>query len=322
MRDRMPFVMDGGANHWPAMHRWTFDYLQSHCGAARVTVADTSLPDFPESEMHLEQFLERLHSDDDSGCPLYLVDWRFDADYPELLADVEGPDFVTDDWFSRFPADTRPVLRWMFIGGAGTKSDLHLDIWNTSAWLAVMRGAKELVCFAPSQSQLLYDGQLDPFNVDLDRFPLFAAVEPHVAMLRAGDIACIPSGWWHAARNHEPTIAVTANFVDASNVSSVRRELLRSATHLDAAAHDFVIRLAHQMAPLSAEDVATLRALRRELMLTSDELRNELARTEKVIDQIAVLCAADVGKEVRSDADRIDSGEPCYAANCTEGTDR
>jgi ribosomal protein L16 Arg81 hydroxylase len=36
-----------------------------------------------------------------------------------------------------------------------------------------------------------------------------------------GDIVFIPSGWWHQVRNEEPGIAVTENFVNATNAKAV-----------------------------------------------------------------------------------------------------
>ena len=46
-------------------------------------------------------------------------------------------------------------------------------------------------------------------------------VAPVEFTARPGDVVFIPSGWWHAVYNLEPTIAITSNFCSTHNVRSV-----------------------------------------------------------------------------------------------------
>ena len=44
-------------------------------------------------------------------------------------------------------------------------------------------------------------------------------------MCRAGELIYVPTGWWHAVINLEPSIAITQNFVDRHNLPAVMQFL-------------------------------------------------------------------------------------------------
>ena len=120
-----------------------------------------------------------------------------------LLRDVQAPSPLQH---GSLPAGFRvfydKTLVWH--GPGGTSSDLHYD--PNGNFMHVVEGEKHLLLVDPVQSPLLYSdfadaasgiSPVDPFRVDLGRFPLVAKVSLHVMTLRAGDIGYIPSGWWH-----------------------------------------------------------------------------------------------------------------------------
>jgi ribosomal protein L16 Arg81 hydroxylase len=50
-------------------------------------------------------------------------------------------------------------------------------------------------------------------------------VKPVECVTEPGEVLFVPRGWWHAALNLEPCIALTQNFVSAANLRPVLRFL-------------------------------------------------------------------------------------------------
>lgn len=48
-----------------------------------------------------------------------------------------------------------------------------------------------------------------------------AGVKPLECTVKAGEVIFVPRGWWHAVLNLEETVAVTQNYVSASNLDQV-----------------------------------------------------------------------------------------------------
>ena len=70
------------------------------------------------------------------------------------------------------------------------------------------------------------------FEVDLSQgsdvledHPLLALTHPRECMLRAGELLFVPFGCPHRVENLEKSLAISANFVDASNCKAVQEEL-------------------------------------------------------------------------------------------------
>ncbi|KAJ1477758.1 hypothetical protein T484DRAFT_1820114 [Baffinella frigidus] len=136
-----PVVITDVVTKWPAMQKWTPEYLLELCG-------DTAFEAGPV-DMRLGDFLKYSE-----GCeeekPLYLFDRKsFDkvpalaADYeekslylfnrksfdkvPALAADYEVPPYFTADLFSVL-GDKRPDFRWLIVGPDRSGSNFHLGL--------------------------------------------------------------------------------------------------------------------------------------------------------------------------------------------------
>jgi hypothetical protein len=107
---------------------------------------------------------------------------------------------------------------WMSSGN--TSSSLHFDTHENL--MLQVEGSKTIVFWPPGESHLTYMdyhnrfglSPVNPDHVDLDRFPLFAAMRGGmVAHLHKGDGLLIPDGWWHQVRTWPgKNIAVTYEF--------------------------------------------------------------------------------------------------------------
>jgi hypothetical protein len=88
-------------------------------------------------------------------APLYLFDSKFVDTAPEAFgsgAFYDPPDVIVspeDDLFSLLGERDRPEYRWLVHGPARSGSCFHVDPNGTSAWNAVVRGAKRWILFPP-----------------------------------------------------------------------------------------------------------------------------------------------------------------------------
>ena len=215
-----PVVITGKAGGWRAYERWTFDFFRRRYGSLEVKVRRSGMLDAVRN-VALGEYLDSFGSDPGPN-PWYLAFWEFGRSCPELREDYEVPEYFTDNWVENVPMDYRPgEWRWLYIGPAGSRSDLHVDVANSSAWNVVISGAKDWLFYPPEQAPYLYDGCVDAYAPDLEECPLFSQASPLHAVTRPGEILFTPSGWWHQAYNLEPCIAVTENFCDETNFREV-----------------------------------------------------------------------------------------------------
>ena len=150
------------------------------------------------------------------------------------------PPYFTDDLFHVLGEEERPNYRWLIVGPARSGSIWHTDPNATSAWNAVVTGAKKWILYPPecvppgvhpSPDRTLVGGPLPPLEWPLDFYE--EATGPHVeaarrpleCVCRAGEVIYVPTGWWHAVINLEPSIAITQNFVDRHNLPTVMKFL-------------------------------------------------------------------------------------------------
>ncbi len=158
--------------------------------------------------------------------PYYLKNSRFHLK-TEMESDYEVPSYFKN--CLQIMADKLPLefqLSWMYIGAKNTFSPLHLDLFNTSAWNAVISGKKVWLFYPPNQAQYLYNGMVNPFEPDLTKYPLFEKAKPLVCIQSPGEVVFTPSGWWHAVYNEESGVSITENFINEVNYEIVKMTLL------------------------------------------------------------------------------------------------
>ncbi|MHC5933203.1 cupin-like domain-containing protein [Nostoc sp.] len=211
-----PVIITDAMKDWTATTKWTFDFLKSECGAIECHVKVDSLD--TDEVMSIADYIDYITAGN-SERRLYLANW-FISSHPNLLEDYKEPIYFPN-WLLRLP---RKVLRKyeldnpeLFIGHKDTSVGLHKDPNNGSAWLGMIRGRKQIVLFTPDQQEFLYDGKVDVFNLDLEKFPLYANTNPVEVMLEPGELLYIPLNWWHHVRNLEDSIALGSLLVNEWN---------------------------------------------------------------------------------------------------------
>jgi hypothetical protein len=229
LRRRRPVVLTGCMDDWPALAKWTPEFLRQKYGSVPVTVEGRTQP--------LGEFLDRVLASTPEQPAPYLKDAMVRRLSPELMRDIEPfVEYSFPNWLQGlYPS--RPFHYLMnaaqvelFVGGWGTRlGQLHFDYIHTHTVLCQVFGRKEFTLFAPEDTPWLYatDNQSAITNVDevdLERYPLFPRATPVRFVQEPGEIVFLPSAWWHTTRLLTASIAVGVNFANASNWADVTRD--------------------------------------------------------------------------------------------------
>ncbi len=163
------------------------------------------------------KFAERVHD----FPPLPHVDYLAPAQIRG--APVEGSSFPT------LFVNTRP--------GAGAGA--HVDFSGTHFWQLVGSGKKRYQLVSRDELAFLHPKYLDelssPWIADgpesgaMEAASAKYGVPIHEVDVESGDVIFVPAGWAHRVSNLEPTIALSGNFVDKSNLADVLEQLKTEA---------------------------------------------------------------------------------------------
>jgi hypothetical protein len=210
-----PVIISNVIEKWEAKKLWTLDFFREKYGHIIVPIFESGNR-FELYETTLGEYIDYMLKEEQEDGVFNLADWEFTRDCPELQGYYKVPDYFKS-WLDEAPQSLLPALRWIYINQKDTGSGLHIDYGNTASWNAIISGKKKWILLNPSESNNIYDGAVDAFNPDLEKFPLYAQSETFYGEQYEGDIMYIPSGWWHQAHNEELTIAVTENFINETN---------------------------------------------------------------------------------------------------------
>jgi hypothetical protein len=160
-----PVILRGACAEWEAVRNdaWSLPALRRRLTNENVQTFHVGGYEVPLKNW--ERYCEASRPADEGGsgpvddAPLYLFDKNFVATAPEAFcagsSESEGmyepPKFIcskSDDLFSLLP--NRPDFRWFIHGPARSGSLFHVDPNGTSAWNAVVSGAKRWILFNPN----------------------------------------------------------------------------------------------------------------------------------------------------------------------------
>ncbi len=226
--DRKPVIVTDAMRSWPAWGKWSFDFFAKGFGEEKVIVTNRLSGATEARKIKMANYLAYCQFPGasslariDTETPFYLTSFSPFVSHPELLEDFTDPYFIRNayrrleganaDWYNS-------GFGWIFIGPTGTLSPLHLDLFGTHAWLAQFSGRKRFLLFPRNDFPHVYDGAPDFINPDLEQYPRLAETCPVLAELQPGEVIFIPEGWAHHVVSLSPSISLTFNFVDESNM--------------------------------------------------------------------------------------------------------
>jgi hypothetical protein len=215
LRNR-PVIIEGLMADWPALSRWTPEWLAERFGdepvevmAGRESDAD---PDFNAERLRqslpLRELVARMREGGETN-DVYLVarnSLLLREAFRPLLEDVRAPAGYIQ------PDISVPHTVHLWFGPAGTLSNLHHD--HLSVLFCQVLGRKRF-WLAPSwETPWLYNDRglysaVDIRAPDVARFPDFARACVHTCEVGPGDALLIPVGWWHAVHALDVSLSVT-----------------------------------------------------------------------------------------------------------------
>lgn len=205
-----------------AMDNWNtstidFDGLTTLCGDEEVLVwrydPDREFTPGDVKYCELREFIDNVRDADITTFPYYLRDnWQLCDKYSELMDAHSVPEYFFD-WFRYLPAMFRMPYPRIFIGPKGAVTPLHIDVWNTHAWLSQIEGRKRWLMFSPDDAPNIYDCAVRCESPDLEKHPLYARARPLECIIEPGDTVYVPSGWAHWVESLAPGVSLTYNYM-------------------------------------------------------------------------------------------------------------
>ncbi|XP_051844188.1 bifunctional peptidase and arginyl-hydroxylase JMJD5 isoform X1 [Antechinus flavipes] len=208
-----PVILEGIANHWPCMKKWSLDYIQEIAGCRTVPVEVGSKytdEEWSQSLMTVNEFISKyiVNEQNDIG---YLAQHQLFDQIPELKEDICIPDYCC---LGNGEEEDITINAWF--GPAGTISPLHQDPQQN--FLAQVLGRKYIQLYSPQESEYLYPhetqllhntSQVDVENPNLSKFPKFTEASYQSCILNPGQILFIPVKYWHYIRALDISFSVS-----------------------------------------------------------------------------------------------------------------
>lgn len=199
LKPKRPVVFTDLAKDWPAVNKWTFDWLRENHGDIQVPLFDKHIHDpdkyfQPAKIMSFGDYLSLIEKG-----PIDLRIFLFDIfkEAPELKNDIRFPT-IMDGFLKGY--------KFVFFGGQGSITGLHYDMDCSNVFLTQFQTRKELILFAPDERYRLYHlpftvmSKVDPINPDYEKYPAMRGLQGYHTILNHGETIFIPSLWWHYIR--------------------------------------------------------------------------------------------------------------------------
>jgi hypothetical protein len=213
-----PVILTGEMSGWPALAKWTPDYLKQAVGPKTIEFqGDRSKSarfeihkDAHRREMPFDQFID-LVSRPGAGNDAYLTAYN-SARNTEAISMLH-PDLGFPDKFLTPEVEQPNGMMW--IGPAGTLTSLHHDLTNNLIAQAV--GRKRLLVLPASEVGKLYNhlhvfseiSDLEDPALTLARFPRLEHARFTEVTLMPGEMIFMPLAWWHQVRSIDFSVTIT-----------------------------------------------------------------------------------------------------------------
>ena len=219
----LPVVLEGAAAEWPAIKKWSPEYLLQRCGDDEIAVLDGQnwkvngarageVVTTSETTIKVADLLNNVRTGGQwYGAFLELLD-----QYADLRADLDLS-FVQKFGHTnlRIPWH-RNVLAKMYVGGPNTSTSLHCA--GVSNLYVQVFGRKKWVLISPRYTPFMYpalskglnwQSRVDFRNPDYTTCPLYQYVDRYETVLEPGDVLWNPPFVWHGVLNVTESIAVS-----------------------------------------------------------------------------------------------------------------
>jgi len=216
-RKGIPVVMEGAANNWDCVKKWSLEYLKELHGDDVIALTNYQIKDVYETTT-LREVIDNIRS----GVGKY---YRF---YPLL---IRHPEHIKDFDYT-WLLERRNPLTWfeawqVFIGGKGMVTTIHME--NQCNLFVQTYGEKKWVIY-PKHYTMVFDpepprhlyrtpsmkldtGPYNPFAPDFKNYPKYEYINWYETDLKPGDILFNPCFTWHTVENTTDSISMGYRWV-------------------------------------------------------------------------------------------------------------
>jgi hypothetical protein len=218
-----PVILVGEMADWPALARWTPEYLKAVVGDRQIEFQGERDHD-KLFEMHKDahrreapfgHFIDRIVRPG-AGNDAYITAYNSKRN-AEALSALNGDLGFLDRFLDRHANGARGM---MWIGPAGTVTSLHHDLTNN--FIAQIVGRKRVKLVPAAEVGKLYNRRhvcseipdLEDPGVDVARHPRLTGLSFYDVLLEPGEILFMPFGWWHQVKSLDFSVTITfTNFL-------------------------------------------------------------------------------------------------------------
>lgn len=223
VRGCRPVVLQGVADDWPAMQRWSPADLRERFGHLEVDVQVGRNSDalFEQNKTQLRKRMKVAEFVDlvvggGATNDHYLTandEMMRKPEFMPLLADIGSMPPLCDRSLLHTAAS-------FWFGPAGTRTPLHHD--TLMLFHTQVVGRKRWRFVSPLQTPLLYNrmGVYSPIDLDAPdyaRYPLLRQAKVLDTVLEPGDTLFLPLGWWHQVSSLELSMSFSYTNFDIPN---------------------------------------------------------------------------------------------------------
>ncbi len=219
LNPRKPLVIRKATETWPALQKWTFEYLKEAVGDQVVPLYDSSKADPSKpinasaAEMKFADYIDLIQKGP-TDLRIFLFDPIKHA--PRLLDDYRSPTDLMGGFLDKYPN--------MFFGGAGSVTFLHYDIDLAHIFHTHFNGRKHVMLFDYKWKERLYGipfatyalEDYDIENPDFSKYPALNGIEGQETILDHGDTLFMPTGYWHWMKYLDGSFSISLRAWDKS----------------------------------------------------------------------------------------------------------
>lgn len=214
-----PVILGGEMDDWPALARWSPDYLKAKVGAAPVEYQGGRAANARfeiEKERHrregpFDAFIDSIA--DASGNDAYIT--AFNSERNRAALAVLGEDMGFIDKFLTRDAPATGGGGMLWIGPSGTVTSLHHDLTNNL--IAQLVGRKRFRILPAAEVGRLYNDEhvfsriadLEAPDLDFSAYPRLEGARFYDLVLEPGEILFMPLGWWHQVKALDFSVTAT-----------------------------------------------------------------------------------------------------------------
>ncbi|XP_067335690.1 bifunctional peptidase and (3S)-lysyl hydroxylase JMJD7 isoform X2 [Channa argus] len=219
-----PCIIRNAFNHWPALSRWTLDYLREKVGSKVISVAVTPngyadavsgdrfvMPE--ERQMRFSSVLDIMEGKVEKSGVFYVQKQCSNLleELPELTDDLEphvpwmSTALVHKDHYENLYCVVSGEKTFILLPPTD-RPFIPYGVYQPAVYLQRDNGEFEVV--DQSDSEKVPWIPLDPLDPDLERYPQYCRASPVRCSVKAGEMLYLPSMWFHHVQQSHGCIAV------------------------------------------------------------------------------------------------------------------